>query len=234
MQKVTTPASGGALSHSWRRRLPVWVGGAVWLLAVSAGLGLLWDYSNAPGTPGQPPARWPQTSALPRAAGRTTVVIAAHPQCPCTRATIGELNALMARSEGRVVAYVLFDRPLGTSEDWVTSDLWRSARDIPGVHVVRDDDGVEARRFGALTSGQTMAYGPQGDLVFSGGITKARGHFGESAGRATLVSLARGETATERRPPVFGCLLSHAAQTLADAADEGTRTAWQRLWRIGR
>lgn len=140
----------------------------------------------------------------------------------------------MARSEGRVVAYVLFDRPVGTSEDWVTSDLWRSAREIPGVHAVRDDDGLEARRFGAVTSGQTMAYSPRGDLVFSGGITKARGHFGESAGRATLVSLARGEAATPHRPPVFGCLLSHAAATLADNGNQTSRTGWQRLWRIGR
>jgi len=46
-------------------------------------------------------------------------------------------------------AYVLFLKPDGFSDDWEKSDLWQSAATIPGVTVIPDDDGNEARRFGA-------------------------------------------------------------------------------------
>ena len=52
--------------------------------------------------------------------------------------------------------------------------------------MLRDDDGAEARRFGAETSGQTLLYDARGALAFSGGITGARGHAGDNAGRASL------------------------------------------------
>ena len=55
--------------------------------------------------------------------------------------------------------------------------------------MLRDDDGAEARRFGAETSGQTLLYDEHGALLFSGGITGARGHAGDNAGRASLVAL---------------------------------------------
>jgi hypothetical protein len=131
----------------------------------------------------------------------------AHPRCPCTRASIGELSLLMARCQGQVDTRVLFLKPAGAGEDWWKTDLWESASAIPGVSVLLDEDGAEARHFGAVTSGQTLLYDAEGRLVFSGGITGARGHSGDNTGRSTLVALIEGQRRSGGSGPVFGCSL---------------------------
>jgi hypothetical protein len=146
----------------------------------------------------------------------------AHPHCPCTRASIGELALLMAHSQGRVTAYVLFLKPAGFSDDWEKTDLWHSAASIPGVKVMIDDGGAEARRFHAATSGQTMLYDAEGRLLFSGGITGSRGHAGDNAGRSAIVSLLNTGAAERAETFVFGCRLFGAnseCQGIIDARD---------------
>jgi hypothetical protein len=113
----------------------------------------------------------------------------------------------MTQAQGRVTAYVLFVRPANFSEDWEKTDLWASAAAIPGVSVVRDDEGVEANRFHAATSGQTMLYDREGKLLFSGGMTSGRGHAGDNAGRTAIVSLLTRNEALQSATPVFGCPL---------------------------
>ena len=51
------------------------------------------------------------------------------------------------------------------------------------------DRGAEANLFGAATSGQTMVYDPGGRLRFSGGITAARGHYGDNVGVSAIARL---------------------------------------------
>jgi hypothetical protein len=104
---------------------------------------------------------------------------------------------------------VLFLQPEGFSEAWARSDLWRQAEAIPGVVPVLDPRGLEALRFGALTSGQTALYGPDGRLVFSGGITGARGHSGANAGRSAVVARVERSVrvSTTTQSPVYGCPL---------------------------
>ena len=179
----------------------------LWLFAISAGLSVLWGYENAPGVGAKAPASWPVASHIQRATDRATLVMLAHPHCPCTRASIGELALLMAQSQGRVTAYVLFLKPPGFSDEWEKTDLWQSAAIIPGVNVLIDDDGVEARRFHAATSGQTMLYDAGGRLLFSGGITGSRGHSGDNAGRSAIVSLLNTGAAERADTFVFGCQL---------------------------
>ncbi len=68
--------------------------------------------------------------------------------------------------------------------------------------MLRDDDGAEAKRFGAETSGQTLLYDERGTLAFSGGITGSRGHAGDNAGRASLLALINrraGRSARQQR-----------------------------------
>jgi hypothetical protein len=117
----------------------------------------------------------------------------AHPKCPCTRASIGELAAIMAHCQGRLNAYVLFMKPEGFTEDWEKTDLWQSASQIPDVQVISDPSGEEARRFSAVTSGQTLLYDLKGELLFSGGITPSRGHSGDNAGKSAIVSIINRE-----------------------------------------
>ncbi|HKY21248.1 MAG TPA: hypothetical protein VJM31_08520 [Vicinamibacterales bacterium] len=180
---------------------------AVWLAVAAAGLAVLWAYDNAPGESATAPTRWPAATALARSHNGATLVLLAHPQCSCTRASLAELAETLARATVQPKTYVLFLKPDGFSDDWAKSDLWRTAAAIPGVTVVRDDDGVEARRFGVSTSGQTLLYDEAGTLRFSGGITGARAHQGDNDGRRAIVDLLNRGTAQRATTNVFGCAL---------------------------
>src|SRR5262249_44484237 len=61
--------------------------GLMWLVATASGMSLVWDYEYSPGDPAVAPARWPEASLLERTPGRATLVMMAHPHCPCTRAS---------------------------------------------------------------------------------------------------------------------------------------------------
>ncbi|MGH7857922.1 MAG: RedB protein [Candidatus Binatia bacterium] len=191
----------------------------VWLLLVGTGLKALWSYSLAPGEGGRTPELWPAESRLPPPARRPNLVVLAHPQCACSRATVGELALLMARVHDRVSAHVLFLEPEGADESWVKSDLWERAAAIPGVTVWKDEGGRESERFGAATSGQTVLYDRDGRLRFSGGITAARGHSGDNAGRSTLTALLLDGAAGRPRTPVFGCSLHEPGAPCAGEAN---------------
>ncbi|PYQ17427.1 MAG: hypothetical protein DMF80_00745 [Acidobacteria bacterium] len=127
----------------------------------------------------------------------------------------------MARRPQPLVAYVLFLRPHDVSPDWDGTDLWASAAAIPGTTVLRDDEGVEAERFHALTSGLTLVYDPRGRLLFQGGLTSSRGHEGDSFGRRRIISLLTTGTADRTDSPVFGCALGHSDRPrAADLEDQ--------------
>jgi hypothetical protein len=181
--------------------------GAASIIAIAAGMGILWRYSLTPGTAGTPPAFWPAQSRLARKLGALTLAMVVHPHCPCTRASIAELEILMAHARGQLDAWVIFLKPRGFNDSWTKTSLWISAAAIPGVSAVVDD-GAEARLFGAATSGQTMIYDRNGRLLFSGGITAARGHFGDNAGASAIAALL--EQAAPRaggKTAVYGCAL---------------------------
>lgn len=180
----------------------------LWALVVGAGTFFLWGYENAPGVKSRSaPSAYPVESGILKDGARPTLVMFAHPHCPCTRASLAELSRLMTVTRGRVAVHVLFIKPDGAGAAWVESDLWASAAAIPGVHVAADEGGREAVRFGAGTSGLTLLYGADGRLLFSGGITAARGHEGDNAGRDALVGLLTDEKGGASETPVFGCQL---------------------------
>jgi hypothetical protein len=184
-----------------------WVLTFIWLALVSIGMGVLLVHDYTPGTDVRVPGIWPSQSKIPHASGQPTLVMFAHPHCPCTRASIGELMVLMTRCQNKVQASVVFLRPKGSGEDWLHTDLWRSAAAIPGVTVRADDEGQEARRFHVTTSGHVVLYDVDGKLLFSGGITFARGHSGDNAGRAAIRAWVHHEMAAAPETPVFGCSL---------------------------
>src|SRR5688500_11914448 len=148
-----TSVTDQSFPRTQRNRVILFLSGIVWLSVVSVGLWVLWGYENTPGIAGEPPRQWPAASRIQLSQDHATLVVLAHPHCPCTRASVGELASIMAHSQGRVRAYVLFITPSGSSNDWEQTDLWQSASDIPGVHVVKDSEGIEAHLFNAGTSG---------------------------------------------------------------------------------
>ena len=202
-----TPGEERLVSRPGGARVLLLAGTILWLLVISIGLWMLWGYENTPGKAAKPPKQWPADSKILPARDHATLVMLAHPHCPCTRATIGELASIMAHSQGRLTAYVLFLKPTGFSEEWEKSDLWQSAASIPGVTAVIDDEGAEANRFHAATSGQTVLYDAGGRLLFSGGITASRGHYGDNAGQSAIVSLVNSGAADLTETSVFGCPL---------------------------
>jgi hypothetical protein len=203
-----------------KRSILLAIGLTIWLTLVIVGIGILRNYSLTPGAAGTPDTSWPSASLISRPSGSYTLVMAIHPRCPCSRASIGELAILMAHDDGRLAAFVIFVQPPGFNQNWTKSDLWSSAGSIPGVTRIIDH-GIEAKRFGAATSGQTMVYDSRGRLLFSGGITAARGHFGDNAGVRVIARLLdTAETAAPARvvyrnrpivyastSPVYGCPL---------------------------
>jgi len=179
----------------------------LWLLAAGAGLWFVSEYENTPGIAASPTVQFPAGSQLKRLPGRPTLVMLVHPHCPCTRASMGELELLMAQTQGHVTTYVLFLKPAGFTDDWEKTNLWQTASEIPGVRVTQDKDGREAEFFKAATSGQTFLYDADGQLLFRGGITSARGHSGDNAGRSAIVALLNDGEAEQTETAVYGCPL---------------------------
>lgn len=179
----------------------------IWIVVVSVGFSILFNHENTPGQAANPQLRWPTESRLQPASDRATLVMLAHPKCPCTRASIGELARLMAQSQGKVSSFVLFIKPNGAAHDWEKTDLWYDAASIPGVRAITDNSGVEAQLFNATTSGQTLLFNNEGRLLFSGGITGSRGHSGDNSGLKAVVSLLNTGKADRSKTFVFGCSL---------------------------
>jgi hypothetical protein len=183
----------------------------LWVVGVGVGLRTIWRYEATPGAGAVAPTTWPPTSRLDRNADGFTLVLAAHPHCPCTRASVDNLARVLGRLQRPVKAYVLVLRPSEFSKDWEKTDLWRRAERIAGVTVMTDVDGAEAALFDARTSGHTAVYDPGGRLVFSGGLTSARGRAGDSGAQHQLISLVNGGGPPFVASPVFGCALRHAS-----------------------
>lgn len=180
----------------------------LWSGAVGGGYFVLENYALAPGQSGEAPSQWPADSQLHRTSGQLTLVMFAHPHCPCTRASIDEFAHVMAQCGDRLTAYVLFYKPSTATPGWERTELWRAAEAIPGVRVTTDLDQLEAKMFGAETSGDVLLYDAAGRLLFHGGITAARGHSGDNLGHRAILALALTRKASLNRTAVFGCPLS--------------------------
>jgi hypothetical protein len=179
----------------------------LWLLAVAGGFLLILNHQNSHGATGAAPEHFPLPSQLTLDPTRSTLIMFAHPRCPCTRASLEELNRLLARSPGKVAAQIWFFTPSTFPRDWAHTDLWQSAAAISGVTVHEDWDGAKARLFGAKTSGHVLVYDARGELRFQGGITGSRGHAGDNAGESTIVSLLAGQDVGLKETRVYGCAL---------------------------
>ena len=182
---------------------------------IAVGLARLWRHDTAQGTVGVAPTKWPSEAAVELSTDTSTLIMAAHPHCPCTRASVNELARVMAEAGGKIRAYVLVLQPANAEPTWSDTGLERTAAAIPGVSVIKDIDGKQAERFGAETSGHTLLFDATGRLLFSGGITASRGHEGDNIGEDSIVALANGAAAAASRTRVFGCSLAEVAGKVA-------------------
>jgi len=150
---------------------------------------------------------WPRNCNLARNKGRFTLLTFIHPYCPCSRASINELNKIMTRTHHNMDCQVVFLKPSTLGANWEKSNLWQMTLQIPNCDRISDVDGLLAKSFNASTSGQTFLYDPDGKLVFSGGVTTSRGHEGDSPGSIAIENLSSTKKAKTSCSQVFGCPL---------------------------
>lgn len=186
-----------------------------WCSAVGIGMAILYTYEAKPSSYNSYVATWPAQTSLIRDVDKFHIIMFLHPQCPCSRASLAEMERVLARASGRASVDILFVRPTATDESWVRTELWRRAAATPGVRVKTDIQGTEAANFGAIASGHVVMYASDGRLVFSGGITQSRGHEGANDGRSAMISafsrLHALKTVIEPvLTPTYGCLLRNS------------------------
>lgn len=203
----------------WKAFVPV--GLVVWLGGVAAGSAWLWRYENTPAAETHSAVSWPSNTPMSLTTGRPTLVLAVHPQCPCSRASLAELATIVGRAQGRFAAHVLFYKPQDAAPDWEKTDLWRAAGEIPGVSRWTDDEGRLAKGFGATTSGQALLFDAVGALRFNGGITVSRGHVGDNPAVDAILEIIRGGHPSRTRSPVFGCSLYTPMAAAGEAEKAG-------------
>jgi len=191
---------------------------ALWIAAIGAGFGLLAEFDSTAGAAGESPEQWPGAAEIVHTPGRASLLMFAHPRCPCTRTSLTELARIAAEFPDQVDVKVFFRLPEPESAEWMNTERWHQAREIPRAAVAGDPNGNLAARFGAKTSGHVLLYDGAGRLLYSGGITAARAREGESPGGETVVALLRGKSTRISQNAVFGC-------PLFDACPAGTEGA---------
>ena len=179
-----------------RAVLRLWA--CAWAASAVAGFAALARSDSRPGSPGRPVPSWPGSS-------RHTPVAAVNLDGPCIGATGEEMERLLARNEGRLgfVFPMIPDASAARGEP-----LSRWSIDLAATLHVRpfsDVGGVESSRFEAMSSGHAALYDAEGRLRFRGGLTAARGHFGDNPVRASVEAIVRGRVAARNETPVFGC-----------------------------
>jgi hypothetical protein len=202
-------------------RAVVYGTGLLWIAAAVGGTAYIFLYESRPAAVSQLAQSWPDVVGLARNANGFSLVIAVHPKCSCTRASVAELNKLMLAWDGKVHAIALVAKPFEVSDLWSETDVTARLREIPDVTVVRDLGGAKAAAFGAQNSGQTLLYDAAGQLVFAGGITAFRGHEGPSIGGEALKQIVAGQAAARRDTKVFGCSLKDQFCPLHGTSHEG-------------
>jgi hypothetical protein len=181
--------------------------GALWVFCLVIGFLILAQEEFTPVKALPQVALFPRSSALQLVPDEPTLVLFAHPHCPCTRASLHELDSLLAQTQHRVSAIVVFTIPDGVPAGWEKGDSWNAAVTIPGLRVIRDLGGWEAHQFDVQGSGHVLLFASSGKLLFSGGITASRGHEGDNAGLTAVVGFILNGHASVSQTPVFGCSL---------------------------
>jgi hypothetical protein len=189
-----------------RRRIAVGLAAFAAISTVAGALALT-AFDDTPGEAFASPSRWPASTRLKSVANRPALLVFVHPLCSCTDATIAGLARLEAAAPD--ITFVVY-RPEKNPEPELRSLIARAAA-VPGARFVWDEGGVEAKLFGARTSGYVVLYGSEGKLLFHGGVTGSRGHEGDNFGLSALRQALQAPEASSglasRASKVFGCSL---------------------------
>ena len=208
-----------------RLAIALTIGLACWLIAVAWCFASLAQYSHTAGNKGIPPSLTRDSGIQKLLDGHSDaadfhLVMAIHPKCPCTRASIGELEKLIAKCRQGFACTVFVYCPQDAESSWHQTGTVAYVGKLPGVHLVTDVDGLFARELDLKTSGAVVLYNSNGDALFSGGITPSRGHQGDNHGSNAIYSLVREGSKKLYQSKVYGCSLERA-DGLIPQRDEG-------------
>ena len=179
---------------------------ALWLGCVATGLCALQHYSAVAGA-AAPTRNATKFFSAHRQPDRPLLVMAVHPKCPCTRASLAELGDLLARSRGSCDALLLQYHPEASSPGWNEDVMPRQLGGVT-VRTLLDRGGRIGSALGAVTSGHVVLVDARGIERFGGGITLSRGHRGRAPAQDTILQILAGENVAAVTSPVFGCALS--------------------------
>lgn len=188
------------------RIVALWGSGVLWIALVLLGYGWMANYATTPGVLAAVPSIWKDDLGLGPLPEEGIIVVFLHPRCPCSNASLTELEEVVSSSKTPPIHLVIFVPERGT-EDWTHTTAVSRARALAGASVVWDERGILAARFGVKTSGHVLCYDGSGTLQFAGGITAMRGHVGPNRGQTALVDLSAGKPPKATTTPVFGCSL---------------------------
>ena len=192
----------------------------LWLAALVCWSVSFTQYKGQAGSIGAVAEYWPTACGLEPASQGPTLLMFVHPKCPCSRASLTELEMALPRLPNLRQATVVLYSPSPCPADWRRGDIVERVAAIDGLTTVWDEGGKLAASFGVQTSGHVLLYDRSGRLRFTGGITPARGHEGDNRGRALLEHAATEDRSEILTAAVYGCPIVEKAPQ--DAARDGT------------
>lgn len=185
----------------------LWISAVLWTCAMVCGWIALNRYTYTAEAVAAAPSDWPMDAGLTRTRDRSNLVMFLHPGCPCSRATLTELDRLRSRigDDCHIQLVMVLSREHG--DEWQETPLQRQAAELKDIHLTQDWDGRIAGTFSAGTSGETYLYSPQGKLLFHGGLTMGRGHEGPASGQDQIFDAIHSLTPQFPSNKVYGCRL---------------------------
>lgn len=185
----------------------IWVGGIV-----AGGFAMFRHEFTAGETEPAPQELPKEFSKLgPKTDAELTLIMAVHPDCPCTSASIEQLDRFLTShpEKTQAVAFFWTDPQNPDPIDLSSNAYWSRLSKMKAARIYPDPGGQNAAKLGALVSGAVAAYDANGKLRFQGGLTATRGHAGPSPSIDVLTCIAEGrEICGSNQSPNFGCSLN--------------------------
>ncbi len=186
----------------------------VWLVFVIVGYGLMIGYG------GTAAREVPVVSVMPghvKTLSENNLLVCLHPQCPCSQATVAELEKIIARTaSSHYSCNIYLSIPDGKTSVFADGPLLRSLENLKArypartFNIIFDGSDQLSKQLLARTSGHVFLFDEKGKRLFDGGITSERGHAGDNLGADFIVTcLEKDNIKTPLRTPVFGCSLEN-------------------------
>ncbi len=200
----------GVAPRKGRSLLPIIV--LVWASMIGSSFAAMLYYHNTPGHRNDDASVWPLNTAIKLDTNRPNLLVFVHPKCPCSSATLNELARIQTTCGSKISTHIIIYHP--DEEAWDNTRIIRQALEIPNVRIFNDSEGHLSDSFGAMTSGHTFLYAPDGRRIFSGGITMARGHEGDNLGRSSIVQYILDGKSICDSTNIYGCSILNDAASL--------------------